>query len=150
MDSRCDNGFEECALRETDEETGIPNHAIEVWGCGNPLVPFKPIDQEQMQIVPVIGVIRRFHEISIKPNRNEVEKVFTVDLERLIDSQYRKHTQFQSGRGYSTPIFIGGEERIWGMTAILTHLFLTALLPKEMYSRKIPYVQPYKVQYSNV
>lgn len=148
MDSRYDNGSEDCALRETDEETGIPKNAIEVWGCGNPFVPFKTIGQEQLQIVPVIGIIRKFNEISLKPNRNEVEKVFTVDLERLIDSPYRRHTQFKSGRGYSTPIFIGGEERIWGMTAILTHLFLTALLPKQIYSRKIPYVQPYKVQYS--
>lgn len=96
--------------------------------------------------MPVIGSIKAFHEIPLRPNKNEVEKVFTVELSRLVDQQLVRHTQFRSGRGYSTPVYIGGEERIWGMTAILTHLFLSALLPREVYNRKIPFISPYKVE----
>lgn len=94
--------------------------------------------------MPVIGSIQAFHEIPLRPNSNEVEKVFTVELSQLVDQQLRRHTQFKSGKGYSTPVFLGGEERIWGMTAILTHLFLSALLPRDIYNRRIPFVLPYK------
>lgn len=118
---------------------------MNIWGTGNILIPFKGKGQDQIQIMPVIGSIERFHEIQLTPCRTEVEKVFTVELERLVDQQLRRHTQFRSGRGYSTPVFVGGEERIWGMTAILTHLFLSVLLPKEVYQRKIPYVSPFKL-----
>lgn len=95
--------------------------------------------------MPVISSIERFHEIKLSPCTTEVEKIFTVDLEKLAEQQLRRHTQFRSGRGYATPVFIGGDERIWGMTAILTHLFLGVLFPKDLYNRKIPFVRPYRI-----
>ncbi|XP_063704646.1 mitochondrial coenzyme A diphosphatase NUDT8 [Culicoides brevitarsis] len=141
-----DKSYEECALRETEEETGIPKSTVEILGTGNLLIPYRGKGADQIQIMPVVGIIHNFDNIQLKPNTNEVEKVFTVSIERLIDERYRRYTQYRSGRGYSTPVYTAGEERIWGLSAILTHLFLTALLPKEKYSRKIPYVQPYQMQ----
>lgn len=140
-----DKSYEECALRETEEETGIPKSSVEILGTGSLLIPFRGNSADQIQIMPVVGIIHKFDDIQLKPNSNEVEKVFTVSIERLIDERYRRYTQYKSGRGYSTPVYTAGEERIWGLSAILTHLFLTALLPKEKYSRKIPYVQPYQM-----
>lgn len=136
---------------------------MEILGTGSLLIPFRGNSADQIQIMPVVGIIHKFDDIQLKPNSNEVEKVFTVSIERLIDERYRRYTQYKSGRGYSTPVYTAGEERIWGLSAILSkyhitrhiktnnyeslsaHLFLTALLPKEKYSRKIPYVQPYQM-----
>jgi len=144
LDKGVDKCFEDCAIRETEEETGIPRSKINVWGTGSLLVPFKSIGQEQIEIMPVIGSIERFSDIQLSPCHDEVEKVFTVPLDKLVDQQLRRHTQFRSGRGYSMPVYLGGEERIWGMTAILTHLFLSVLLPKDVYSKKVPFVSLYK------
>lgn len=115
-----DKSYEECALRETEEETGIPQNSVEILGTGNLLIPFRGKGNDQIQIMPVVGIIHKFDEIQLKPNSNEVEKVFTVSIERLIDERYRRYTQYKSGRGYSTPVYTAGEERIWGLSAILS------------------------------
>uniref|UniRef100_A0A336LEB0 CSON008059 protein n=1 Tax=Culicoides sonorensis TaxID=179676 RepID=A0A336LEB0_CULSO len=146
MEPNVDKSYEDCALRETQEETGIPQSSVEVLGTGNILVPFRSKGVDQIQIVPVVGIIHNFDQIELKPNSHEVEKVFTVSIEKLVDDRYRHHTQFRSGRGYSTPVYTAGEERIWGLSAILTHLFLSALLPQDKYPRKIPHVQPYQLK----
>lgn len=36
-----DKCFEDCAVRETEEETGIPRDCVNIWGTGRLLVPFK-------------------------------------------------------------------------------------------------------------
>lgn len=115
-----DKTFEECALRETEEETGIPRKSVEILGTGNVLVPFRSKGVDQIQIMPVVGIIHKFDEIQLKPNTREVEKVFTVSLDRLVDERFRRYTQYKSGRGYSTPVYTAGEERIWGLSAILS------------------------------
>lgn len=119
-----DKCYEDCALRETEEETGIPRSCVEILGTGSLLIPFRGKGTDQIQIMPVVGIIHKFDEIQLKPNSNEVEKVFTVSIERLIDERYRRHTQYKSGRGYSTPVYTASDERIWGLSAILSKNWL--------------------------
>lgn len=79
-------------------------------------------------------------------NPDEVEKIFTITLDRLRDPNLVRHTQFRVGgkSGYSMPVYLGGDMRFWGMTATVTHFLLCSLLPKDLYNRRLPFVNRYE------
>lgn len=131
----------ECALRETQEEIGLSSEYIKVWGTGSQITPSFGIS-----IVPVIAEIRNFKPSMVQANPSEVEEVFTIPLERLIDPNLVRYTQFRtsaSGHGYVLPVYLGGTRKFWGMTALVTHFLLQSLLPKDVYKVKIPYLASY-------
>lgn len=82
----------------------------------------------------------------LKKNPDEVEKIFTVSLDRLRDPALVRHTQFRvrGTSGYSMPVYLGGEMKFWGMTATVTHFLLCSLLPKDFYNRRLPFVNKYE------
>lgn len=133
-----DQNLELCALRETEEEIGIDRSNIRIWGTGKLVLPMI-----EPAILPVIGEIMNYDNLKLKLNTDEVESVFTVSLEHLCSPQMHRHTQFKSG--FLTPCFVGGPQRIWGITAGLTHMFLLSLLSRQLYNRKLQYLSRYKV-----
>lgn len=136
---KTDENLEETALRETFEELGIQRTQIDVWGNGF----FVGTRQKEMAVMPFIGYLG---EVSMKRlilNRKEVESVFTMPLKQLINLDNCKSTQFRNG--HVLPVFVGGEHRIWGMTAIITHFVLDALLPAGTYTHKLYYIAPLKI-----
>lgn len=134
-----DETFELCALRETEEEIGVDRSNIRIWGTGKMVLPII-----EPAIMPVIGEIKNYDSLKLKLNPDEVESAFTMSLEELCSSRTHRHTQFKSG--FMAPCFVGGQERIWGITAAITHLFLLSLLPRQLYNRKLQYLSRYKVQ----
>lgn len=133
-EDKSDASLEETALRETEEELGISKNNIEVWGSGKSIIGrFPP------SILPVVGLIRDFENLILNINETEVEKVFTVPLKDLCDCNNIGHTQF---RYYSTPVYMAGEERIWGLTAMITHVFLNCLIPNNGYKYKLKFIRP--------
>lgn len=134
-----DASYTECALRETEEEIGLHRSTVDVWGETELVHPrFGPA------IMPVIGFIRDFKRTDLKLNTDEVEKVFTIPIQHMCSNGCRKHTQFRTDKGYSIPVFTCGEEKVWGITAVITNLFLLSLLPRKIYSSNIGYVNKYK------
>lgn len=133
-----DDNLEETALRETFEELGIQRTQIDVWGNGC----FVGTRQKDMAVMPFIGYLGEVSVEGLILNRKEVECVFTMPLEHLIDPANFRSTQFRNG--YALPVFIGSEHRIWGMTAIITHFVLNALLPAGTYVHKLHYITPFK------
>jgi len=138
VQDKTDENLEETALRETFEELGIQRTQIDVWGNGC----FVGTRQKDMVVMPFIGYLGEVSLEGLILNRKEVESVFTMPLEHLIEPDNCKYTQFRNS--YVLPVFIGGEHRVWGITAIITHFVLDALLPTGTYVHKLHYIKSFK------
>ncbi|XP_071440300.1 mitochondrial coenzyme A diphosphatase NUDT8 [Hetaerina americana] len=110
------------ALRETQEELGIDKENIDVWCTGN----FIGTWDKKMGVMPVLGYIGEVDVTKLKKNPDEVEEAFAVSLQDLCEPQNARYTKFI--RGYCMPVYIARGHKIWGLTAIITHLVLSALL----------------------
>jgi 8-oxo-dGTP pyrophosphatase MutT (NUDIX family) len=119
-----DEGPQAAALRETEEEIGIPAGQIEVLGRLDPLLTVT-----RFQIVPIVGKIPWPTELSI--NKLEVARVFSVPLDWLND---QKNVELRwrefplSDRPIGVYYFKPYQgEIIWGATARLTLNLLSVL-----------------------
>lgn len=131
MRDKTDASFEETALRETWEELRIPQDKVDVWGSGNLL------ERRNVSVMPVLGYLGQVEPEEIDFNRAEVEEVFVSSLSELCDPASCKYTQFRDS--YTLPTFVGGKHRIWGLTAIITHIILSSLVP-DVYKHKMAYI----------
>lgn len=118
----------ETALRETEEEIGLSPKKIDVWGAG-PAVPGR---HNKIMITPVIGSIANLSQEDLNINNKEVAEVFTVGVELLCNPKNQFHTQFRNG--YILPVFVTEHYKIWGITAYITHAFLSSVLSREVYN----------------
>lgn len=136
-----DDSEEEAALRETCEELGVSPGSLELWGSLDILItPFMQI------IYPFVGLLKEPQ--NIKPNPEEVEEIFTVPLELLLNlsPEYHEITieaqppedfpfhKIPHGRNYRwrkarwPELFYEFEGRIvWGLTARILHHFLNII-----------------------
>lgn len=115
------------ALRETYEEIGLPPDKIDVWGQGPPL----PGRNNQIMITPVVASIPSLKQEDLNINVSEVAEVFTVPIEMLCEAKNQYYTQFSNG--FILPVFVVEEYKIWGITAYITHSFLSSILTKDIY-----------------
>ncbi|XP_032547570.1 nucleoside diphosphate-linked moiety X motif 8 isoform X1 [Chiroxiphia lanceolata] len=120
------------ALRETREELGVAVAAASVWGQLRTLP-----DRQGMTIAPVVANLGPLEALTLTPNPDEVEEVFTLPLAHLLREENQGYTHFRTatGYGYTLPVFLNGPHRVWGLTAIITELTLELLLPGH-YHRK--------------
>ncbi|MES0811617.1 CoA pyrophosphatase [Roseibium sp. SCPC15] len=115
-----DDGPIEAALREADEEIGLPPGHVEPLGN---LAPY--LTGSGYRVVPVVGAIREIS--SYHPNPGEVEDVFEVPLDFLMNpANHQKQSRVWQGKRryfYAMPF---GERYIWGVTAgIIRSLYET-------------------------
>ncbi|XP_054269505.1 mitochondrial coenzyme A diphosphatase NUDT8 [Macrosteles quadrilineatus] len=130
-----DTDLEHTALRETEEELGIPQSSIEVWGHGN------TFSAREFNILPVLGYVGNINVSNLKPNPSEVELAFTVPISHFCNNQNCKYTQYRNGSGYILPVYIKGDLKVWGITALITHIVLRSLVPKQ-YKFELQFVRP--------
>ncbi len=105
----------DAALREAQEEIGLPSNVVDVLGT---LPPHQTVTG--YQVTPVLSVITDgFQSV---PEAGEVSEVFEVPLAHLLDpAQYRvegRHWQGRRRRYYTVPF---GPYYIWGATARIMH-----------------------------
>lgn len=111
------------ALRETEEEVGIPARFVDVIGA---------VDLYRTgtgyEITPIVGIVTPGFTVRADPR--EVADVFEVPLEHFLDEVNHKidsrHYQGRERRYYAMPY---GERYIWGATAGMLknlHFILTA------------------------
>nr|CAD7204379.1 unnamed protein product [Timema douglasi] len=121
---KTDKDLQETALRETFEELGIQKSNVQIWGHGN----LYGTHTKDMVVLPVIGYLGELNLHDLNLNSKEVEKVFSISLEWLCDSDHFAYTQFRGH--YVLPLYLC-EHRIWGLTGIITHFVMSALLPEQ-------------------
>jgi 8-oxo-dGTP pyrophosphatase MutT (NUDIX family) len=108
----CDTNPIDCALREAEEEVGLPPSRVEIIGR---------LDTYQtrtgFEIVPVVGVVRP--PFALNPDTFEVAEVFEVPLSFIVDAaNHRRHARIDPGgierQFWALPY---NDYYIWGATA---------------------------------
>ncbi len=104
------------ALREAEEEIGLPREEVTVLGELEPTSTFVT----NYLIHPFVGLIDQGHQWTLSPR--EVDEVLELSLSRLEDSRTRT-LMHRRGISFQTDAFILDDHLIWGATArILEHL----------------------------
>jgi 8-oxo-dGTP pyrophosphatase MutT (NUDIX family) len=106
-----DAGREETALRETEEEIGLPRAAVAVLGR----LPTYEIPSG-FRITPVVGWIEA--PLTLKPDPFEVAEIFEAPLEHFLDPGRYQRREFRFRGRHRHYLAIPFEGRyIWGATA---------------------------------
>lgn len=144
------------ALREASEELAIPKDRVDVWGK---LTEMPSRAKGQNKTVPILA----FCDVKpsdLRPNPSEVDSFFHRTISSLVDPQNVAYTQFRSpdkrfddgskekrkllATGYSLPVYPPlkdepYEHKIWGLTAVILHQTLKALLTKDLYAFELKF-----------
>jgi len=106
-----DDSPERTALREAEEEIGLPSHRVEVLGR---LPEYHT--STGYRVTPVVGWAEP--PITYRPDPHEVADVFEVPLSFLLDAaNHRYESAFYKGRMRRYWAMPYGERFIWGATA---------------------------------
>jgi 8-oxo-dGTP pyrophosphatase MutT (NUDIX family) len=110
----CDKTLLETALRECEEEVGLPKEKLEILGeldeCATRRTKYR--------IATFVSLI--LYPFEFKPDRCEIERIIEIPVSALIDEWKTTDAPTTSG----VPEYYYDGERIWGATAII----LTQLL----------------------
>jgi 8-oxo-dGTP pyrophosphatase MutT (NUDIX family) len=101
------------ALREAEEEIGLPRSAVALWGEAD---PYRTITG--YHVVPVLGEVDA--DLPLLPHEHEVADVFEAPLAFLLDpaNQRRMSAEYRGAQRYYYEIAWEGR-RIWGATAAM-------------------------------
>jgi 8-oxo-dGTP pyrophosphatase MutT (NUDIX family) len=105
------------ALREAEEEIGLPADAVEIVGALQPT----PTIATGYAVYPFVGVIQAGRTWTL--SAREVEEVIELPLAQLL-AGYARRRLIRRGLPIRTDTFLVGDNLIWGATArILSDLF---------------------------
>lgn len=108
-----DDGAIAAALREAEEEIGLPPAAVDVIGVAD---PYRTITG--FEVTPVIGVVPP--DIAVRPCPGEVAAVFEAPLDYLLEPANQLVRQMEwKGRMRSYYEIEWEGRRIWGATAAM-------------------------------
>jgi len=113
----------DAALRECEEEVGLPRAAVEPLGA----LDDTETVATQFVITPWVGVVRE--PIAWRPDGEEIEKVIEVPLAALVDpANVRVEHWERQGVLREIHFFDWGGETIWGATARILRHYLDLVL----------------------
>jgi 8-oxo-dGTP pyrophosphatase MutT (NUDIX family) len=98
------------ALREAEEEIGLPQDAVELVGALQPT----PTIATNYAVYPFVGLIEPGHVWT--PSVDEVEEVLEFSL-RDLRAGYSRRRLLRRGVPFRTDVYVVGDHLIWGATA---------------------------------
>ena len=98
------------ALREAEEEIGLPREAVRVLGALQPT----PTIATNYAIYPFVGLIEAGHRW--KPSAAEVDEVLELSV-RDLRAGYGRRRLLRRGVPFRTDVYVVGDVLIWGATA---------------------------------
>jgi len=115
---------EATALREADEEVGLPPTAVEVLGR---LDAF-PTVTNRVAVTPIVGWVETLPELT--PQDEEVARIFSIPFDSLYEPEgWRSQEVEHEGKIYPLFFFDWDGEVLWGLSAYIT-LALLDLTPR--------------------
>ncbi|HEV3005025.1 MAG TPA: CoA pyrophosphatase [Pirellulales bacterium] len=113
------------ALRELDEELGVPAAGLELLGQLTPLFVFVT----EFLVVPWVAAARTRPDWM--PNDDEVAELLEVPFSLLCDpAHHGRHSRRQRGVDFTAPHIQWGRHRIWGATAMILGELITIAAAK--------------------
>jgi len=127
FDPLLDNSLEETALRETEEEIGVPKSRIKILGCLDDMVTLT-----KFIVTPFIGIIDK-DQILVKEER-EVQEILKIPIDFFIGKKnFREQAIDIEGKKF--PIFYFNYKNkensktytVWGATAYMISTFIETI-----------------------
>ncbi|HEY7366424.1 MAG TPA: CoA pyrophosphatase [Methylomirabilota bacterium] len=120
-----DGSFLDAALRECEEEIGLPRRAVEALGVLDDIETVAT----QFIVTPVVGLVRE--TIAWQPDGEEIERVIEVPWSALTDQRRFRVEHWERG-GVSRPVYFyeWEGETIWGATARIVKHYLDLVVPR--------------------
>ncbi|BDS12141.1 NUDIX hydrolase [Aureispira anguillae] len=109
------------ALRETEEEFGIPNQNITIIGRLSQLY----IPVSNYLVYPFIGYLKTAPTYT--PDPNEVAEIIEVQIDDLLNPNLQKLTKIKTSSGLilkDVPYFSLNQKIVWGATAMMLSEFV--------------------------
>jgi len=117
-----DEDLRTTALRESREEIGLPEEAVDLVGALPPVGTFVT----GYRVYPFVGLIEPGH--TWKPQETEVEKVLEFSLAQLVTGHEMKRL-VRKGVPIKTPTYTVDDILVWGATARMVQHLLERLAP---------------------
>ena len=113
------------ALRETYEEIGVPPADIEIMGQLTSLY----VMPSDFEVHPFVGRYVGSGRPRFVPDTREVAAILEVPLRLLLDPATRaeEEMELRGGLRLRVPLFIVGEHKVWGATAMILSEFVERL-----------------------
>jgi 8-oxo-dGTP pyrophosphatase MutT (NUDIX family) len=112
------------ALRETEEEIGVPASSITILGELTSIY----IPPSDFEVHPFVGWVNGGERPSFVPEPREVAEILEVPLLHLLDPNTREVGPIPvRGATYTVPYYNANGHKVWGATAIMLSEFLERL-----------------------
>ena len=122
MQEESDTSLIMTALRESEEEIGLPQNCVKILGSLDTMV-----SRFNVSVTPFVGVIPG--DVELNSSSEEIEACFRVPLSFLLkDKRYRNDEVNRNGETFYMPAYKYSSYVIWGLTAMITVNFLNRAL----------------------
>ncbi len=109
-----DQNLQNTALREATEEVGIQGDEVTILGQLTKV----HIPVSNTTVLPVVGYISA--EPQLLANKREVQKIYIISLDELLDKQNQKKELWTiQNKQLEIPFFLLQNEKVWGATAMI-------------------------------